>query len=231
MENKEKPKTFEDSIEIIDEEINKKKGEWTLSAIQWMDFQDIAQILRIHIFKKWCLWDQSRPLRPWLHALITHQIINVVRNIYGNYSRPCLKCAAAEDGNLCSLYMTQCSACPLYAHWLRTKKNAHDIKLPVALEFHINEVSERPEETMDIEKATESLHERMEKILKPVEFKVYKFLYIDGGSEDGIAKILGFKTTEKGRQAGYRQLKNIKNSIFQKAKQAVYGGEVDFKKI
>lgn len=220
--------TFEDSINIINEEIYKRKNKWTLTAVQWMDYQDIAQILRIHIHKKWHMWDQLRPVRPWLHTVIVNQINNIVRNIYSNHSRPCLRCAAAEEENLCNIYTTQCSACPLYANWVKTKKSAHDIKLPLALEFHYNEILDRPGFVGNIEKGIEALHLKMEEILKPVEFKVYKFLYIDGRPEEEIGKYLGFKTSEKTRAAGYRQVKNIKDSIMEKAKKIIYGGEIDF---
>ena len=29
---------FEESIDLINEEINKRKGKWTLTSITWMDF-------------------------------------------------------------------------------------------------------------------------------------------------------------------------------------------------
>ena len=51
--SKRKPKIkFEDSIDIISEEIKKRKGKWTLTSIAWMDFEDISQILKdTHIQK------------------------------------------------------------------------------------------------------------------------------------------------------------------------------------
>ena len=55
---------FEECIEKIDHEITKRKNKWNLTAISWMDFDDVSQILRIHIFKKWHLYDQSQPLAP-----------------------------------------------------------------------------------------------------------------------------------------------------------------------
>ncbi len=222
------PITFEESIDIINQEIFKRRNKWTLTAIQWMDYQDIAQILRIHINKKWYLWDQTRPIRPWLHALIVNQISNLVRNIYSNHSRPCLRCAAAEGENLCNIYTTQCSACPLYKNWLKTKKGAHDVKLPVALEYHINEVANRPEQLIDIEKVAKLLHDKMILVLKPKEYEVYKYLFIDGKEEEELGEFLGLKTSESARKAGYRQVKNIKDSIMVKVRKMIYGGEVDF---
>lgn len=219
---------FNDCIDIIDNEIKKRKGKWHLTSVQWLDYDDVSQILRLHIYKKFDMWDQSRPLEPWLNTIISNQISNLLRNNYGNYSRPCLKCPANEGGDLCSLYVSQCNSCPLYAKWARTKKQAYDSKLPLPLDHHVQEVYDKPNVSIDIERGVDSLNERMRQILKPVEYKVFKFLYIDGGKEDKIAKLLGFKTTEKNRSPGYRQIKNIKDVIFNKVKSAVYAGDVDF---
>ena len=103
MPKKKKPK-FEDFIDQIDAEIRKRKSKWSLTALSWMDFDDVSQILRIHIFKKWHLYDTKKPLNPWINRIISNQIKNLIRNNYGNYCRPCLKCAAAEAGNLCYIY-------------------------------------------------------------------------------------------------------------------------------
>ena len=87
-------KDFEDFIDTIDEEIKKRKSKWKLTSITWMDFDDISQILRIHIYKKWHLYDPAKPLAPWLNRISPNQIKNLIRNNYANYARPCLKCAA-----------------------------------------------------------------------------------------------------------------------------------------
>ena len=69
---------FEDNITIIDAEINKRRNLWTLSSIQWMDFDDVAQIIRIHLHEKWSLYNQDKPLVPWLNKVISHQIKNII---------------------------------------------------------------------------------------------------------------------------------------------------------
>lgn len=86
-----------------------------------MDFNDVSQILRIHINNKWPLYDQKQPLAPWVNRIISNQIKNLIRNNYGNYSRPCLKCSAAEGEDLCKIYGKQCGACPLYKKWEKRK--------------------------------------------------------------------------------------------------------------
>lgn len=219
---------FEDCIDIIDNEIQKRKAKWHLTAVQWLDYDDVSQILRFHIYKKFHMWDQSRPLEPWLNVIISHQISNLLRNNYGNYSRPCLRCPANEGGNLCSIYVTQCNACPFYKRWSITKKQAYDSKLPLPLEHHSQEVYDKPDMNIDIERGIIDLDKHMKKTLKPAEYKVFKHIYLEGKEEERVAKMLGFRTTEKGRWAGYRQLKNLKDSIISKVRAAVYNSDVDF---
>ena len=105
---KERPR-FEDVIKEINTEIQKRKGKWNLTILSWMDFDDDAQIIRIHIYKKWHLYDPQKPLSPGLNRIISNQIKNLIRNNYGNFSRPCLKCAAAEGEDLCTIYQKQCN--------------------------------------------------------------------------------------------------------------------------
>ena len=228
MHQKKPHPIFEDCIAEINTEINKRKSKWSLTALTWMDFDDVAQILRIHIYKKWALYDPARPLGPWINRVISSQIKNLIRNNYGNYSRPCLKCAANEGEDLCSIYTKQCSECPLYAQWEKTKKGAYDTKLPLPLEHHTQEVFSRTEDALDIDKTGENLHKRMFVVLKPTEWRIYKALYVDNITEDAVAQLLGYKTTEENRSPGYKHIKNIKKSIIAKVKKVLRNGEIDF---
>jgi hypothetical protein len=218
---------FEGCIAQIDNEIFKRRNKWNLTAISWMDFSDVSQILRIHIYKKWHLYNQTKPLAPWVNRIISNQIKNLIRNTYSNYARPCLKCAAAESDDGCSIYGKQCVDCPLYANWVKSKKNAHDTKLPVAMENHLNEVYDIKNDTVDLEKTAENIHFKMQKILKPIEWKIYTYLYIEYKNEEQVAKLMGYRTTEKNRAAGYKQIKNLKKSIMIKVKKHLYNGDID----
>ena len=212
---------FEDCIESIDIEINKRRGRWNLTALSWMDFDDVSQIIRVHIFKKWHLYDQSKSLAPWINTLISNQIKNLIRNNYGNYCRPCLKCAAAESDSLCYIYGTQCSACPLFAQWEKTKKAAYLTKLPTPLESVEHEMENIELSDFDFDTVLKRLNSRLKAVLKPNEWVVYENLYLNNKSEQEVAKILGYKTSEKNRSPGYKQIKNIKKSIIDKAKEIV----------
>ncbi len=218
---------FENHINQIDNEILKRKNKWNLQSISWMDFSDVSQILRIHIFKKWHLYNSSKPLAPWINRIISNQIKNLIRNTYTNYARPCLRCAASDGDEGCSIYVKQCVNCPLYANWIKSKKNAHDTKLPVSIENHLNEVHEIKNEILDLEKTATNIHEKMKKILKPIEWKVYNYLYIEHKNEEQTAKLMGYRTSEKNRVAGYKQIKNIKKNIISKVKVHLYSGDID----
>ena len=224
--SKRKPQ-FEDYIEQIDIEIKKRKSKWNLTALAWMDFDDVSQILRIHIFKKWHLYDTKKPLNPWINRIISNQIKNLIRNNYGNYCRPCLKCAAAESGDLCYIYGKQCEACPLFANWVKTKKQAYDAKLPVSINEHSSEINMAEYKDIDIVMLMKRLNEKMYQSLKPAEWKIYKALYIDNLSEEKAASLMGYKTNEKNRVPGYKQIKNVKKSIIQKVKKIIANGEIE----
>jgi|TARA_B100000085_G_scaffold55390_1_gene48497 RNA polymerase sigma factor (sigma-70 family) len=213
---------FEDCIEKIDLEINKRRSRWNLTALSWMDFDDVSQIIRIHIFKKWHLYDQSKSLAPWINTLISNQIKNLIRNNYGNYCRPCLKCAAAESDSLCYIYGTQCSSCPLFAQWEKTKKAAYLTKLPTPLESVQQETEKLELQEFDFNTVLKRLNLKLRKVLKSNEWTVYENLYLKNKTEQEVAKILGYKTSEKNRSPGYKQIKNIKKSIIEKAKEIIF---------
>lgn len=215
------PFSFEDKIDIIDVEIKKRKGKWTLKAVPSIDFDDVSQILRIHIHNKWYQWDQTRILEPWLNTLITNQITNLIRNLYGNFARPCLSCAANQGGDLCSLYSKQCDECPLFAYWQSHKKRAHDTKLPLPLEVHTQEVFSIPENNFDMDRKVSELHSKMKGCLTAMQYKIYKLLYIEGKDEDEVAILMGYKTNEKNRKSGYKQIPNVKKIILEKARKIV----------
>lgn len=219
---------FEDSLEAINLEISKRRNKWNLSAINWMDFNDVAQILRIHIYKKWHMYNSRKKLAPWLNRIISNQIRNLIRNHYSNFARPCLKCSAAQDEDGCAIYGKQCNNCPLYSHWSKNKKSAFDTKLTLSIENHSNEISQLPvNSSANLEDSIKNTHAKMQSVLKGSEWKLYRCLYIENKSEDEAAKILGYKTTEKNRSAGYKQIKNLKKSILIKVKKYLYNGEID----
>lgn len=218
--------TFEEALPIIDRLIERRRYKWTLKAVTAMDYDDVSQIIRIHIYKKWGQYDEKFALEPWINKIIIHQTSNLVRNNYSAHERPCLGCAENQGNDLCGTYEKQCNACPLYAKWERTKKRAHDVKLPVSIENHTQELFEMPSESFELEKAIENFHIKMKEVLKPIEWKIYNLLYVKNVSEAEAAKEMGYTSGENKRAAGYNNFIRFKRRIMEKANKIKK--EIDF---
>ena len=64
-------KRFEDYIDVIEIAIRKQRSRWRLDCISWFDFEDVEQVIKLHIYNKWDMWDQKRPLEPWINIIVT----------------------------------------------------------------------------------------------------------------------------------------------------------------
>ena len=51
-------------------------------------------------------------------------------------------------------------------------------------------------------------------------------LFIQNYTEEEVAKFLGFKTNEKKRSAGYKQIKNLKKIFQEKAKEIIKNNDI-----
>jgi len=221
--------TFEDSIDIIDSEIKKRKHRWHLTAIAWMDFEDVSQRLRLHIYKKWEKWDEDRPLRPWLNQVINHQMTNMLRNHYSNFSRPCLKCPFNTGDYGCSIHGTQNNSCKDYKKWEKSKKSAYDVKFPLSIhspnhenpETTLESILHDTENYLNIETVLPAFHEIMKKNLTNNEWKVYDCMFLQNLEESDVAKKMGYKLSLKEGRPAYRQISKIKSRILQKARELV----------
>lgn len=219
--------TYDDKKDIIDTELKKRRGKWFLHSVSWIDFDDVCQIIRAHIYKKWEQWDQSRALEPWLNRIISNQLKNILRNNYSNFSRPCLNCPFNQSkisgegdipGELCGFTPSglQCNECPLYGKWEKTKKHAYDIKMAVSIEACSAESFISGSQTFDIDQALARLNAELKKVLNSKQYTIYQMLFIENNTEEEVAKKMGYRTNEKGRKAGYKQIKNLKKTFKQK---------------
>ena len=205
--------TFEENIEIIDEEIAKRRSTWRLDAIAWMDYDDVSQILRTHIYRKWNQWDQKRSLKPWINKIISNQIKNLLRNNYHNYAKPCSGCPFndlnSEESCSYTKSKKQDKTCPLYLKWFNTKKPAYHLNLPVSLDDVV--IAKSNGDSFAIEGLIKKIDKELKAELSEKHYVAFKMLFIQNIDEEEVAKIMGYKTNEKGRKAGYKQIKNLKS--------------------
>ncbi len=215
---------FESCIDIINREIAKRRSKWKLTSIAWMDFADIEQKIRMHLFKKWDKWNPEMPLLPWLNTVITNQIINIVRSNYSNYARPCLTCPHNAGGIHCNLYSVQSDDCAEYLKWSRTKKHAYDVKLPISISDHRifgegNEFDARASSSsgFDFESFIPKFHQSMMDILPAPQKKIYNLLFIEHIPEDKVILMLGYKNGST--KTGYKLVKKLRSLIVEKARE------------
>jgi galactitol-specific phosphotransferase system IIB component len=98
------------------------------------------------------------------------------------------------------------------------EKEGVDIKLAVTIENHTNEIGDKKDDTLDLEIATQKLSNEISKELTPRQFVAFKMLFVQNNTEEEVAKYLGFKTSERKRSAGYKQIKNLKKIFQEKAR-------------
>jgi DNA-directed RNA polymerase specialized sigma24 family protein len=228
VEENNRPKTYEDCYHIIDTVINKFKKTWTLQAINWFDFDDVAQVVKLHIYKKWHMWDQTRPLEPWIARITSHQIKNIIRNNYTNYVKPCMSCPHNMGDNLCSKTRSkeQDSTCKDYAKWSKHKRQGYGIKMPLTIEHHQQEINEHADTNVNFVSSIDKIDAMLKNELSEQHFRVYKMLFFENCSEEEVAKFLGFKSNEKNRKAGYKQIKNIKKMLKEKVQEIIEKNDI-----
>ena len=210
---------FEDKLPIIEIEIRKRRNKWQLNVLKWMSFEDVEQIIKLHIFKKWEMWDQSKALEPWLSRIITNQIRNIIRNNYTNYVKPCMNCPYNLGDEFCSFTVSgnQEPSCEKYAAWAKSKRHGYNIKLPLELENHTREVEEISWNQIDFAQSISLLNAEMKKILPENYFRAYQMLFFEKKTDEEVAKFLGYRSSEKNRKIGYKQIKNLKKLFRDKA--------------
>jgi len=221
-------KKFEDHIDIIETAIRKQRSRWRLDCIAWFDFEDVEQVIKLHIYNKWHMWDQERPLEPWINIIVTNQIRNLVRNHYGNYIKPCATCEFNMGDEACSFTTSkvQDGECPKYRNWEKTKKAAFDLKIAVPSENHLYEMGNSPDTNLNFNTCIKKLNIYMEDVLTKTHYKAYCMLFFEEASEEDVAKFMGYKTNEKKRKAGYRQVKNLKKMFIEKATEIIKENDI-----
>lgn len=214
MKKKGNKKTYEDCSDIINLAILKQKYKWRLNAVKWFDFGDVEQIIKSHIAKKWHMWDQTRPLEPWIGRIISNQLRNLIRNHYGNYVRPCVNCQFARgEGCTKTLSTKQDTSCGLFAKWFKSKRNGLELKIPLSTEDFSKEIQNRAYTNFDFDVALNRLDKQMKEKLSDIHYCAYRMLYFQKKTEEDVARYMGYKISPEKNKLGYRQVKNLKKKF------------------
>ena len=209
---------FEDKREDLDQLLLKYRPKWQLSALAWLDYDDVCQIIRLHIYNKWHLWDQSRPFKPWASMIISNQIKNLIRNNYTSFAKPCLRCQYNMGGTLCDWTKSgdQDRTCADFEKWKKKKERAYNIKLPLTLDDGVaTQNTSSIKDQVDYKLSSSRLHELVMGQLSERHKAIYAMLYIDHKDETEVAKKFGFKgDSTKRKTIRYKQISNLKKKFY-----------------
>ena len=223
MSEEDKILSFVDKAEAIAKVIESKRGFWKLNSLAYISYDDVAQIILHHIYKKFDQWDQTRPIENWVATIANNKIINLIRDHYGRVAPPCNDCPFNAGGNLCSFTKSgvRSSECQSYRKWEKKKKNGYEMKLATCLD-------EAPQIAGDIsfnfERGIEIINVEMKKKLNKRMYRAYQLLYVDKISDKEAVKRLGSLGTKKKSDnsdhhiLGYKQLANIRKKLLLTAK-------------
>jgi hypothetical protein len=130
-----------------------------------------------------------------------------------------MSCPYNLGDDFCALNIsgTQDSSCEKYAVWSKSKRYGYNIKLPLELENHSREVEEMPLHQLDYSQSISLLNQEMKKVLSENYFRAYEMLFFEKMSDEDVAKFLGYRSSEKNRKIGYKQIKNLKKLFRDKA--------------
>lgn len=190
--NSPKRPTYEECFPRIDAVIQKNYKRYHLNGLLWMDWEDVQQIIRLHIFKKWHLWDPTKKLEPWVNVITINQIRNIIRNNWTNFARPCLRCEFFDGDENCEKNHDGrvSRECPLYKKWMDTKRAALDLRISNSLTGREEELSPAIEQEGMDAIIMDEYFEYMYKTYDPIDvFILYETFVTATPEKEIIAKI------------------------------------------
>lgn len=228
------PPTFEERYNEICFQLDKRESKWDLAVVPW---PDARQMILIRVYQQYHKFNPAKrdkmgqpvEFSHWVQKTISNAIYNIWRDHLSKYSRPCLgnpkhgmeRCAFNAGADLCSATKSgkQCGECKLYRDWENGKKSQHDIKQPLPIENHSQEVSNIQADFTNIEEKKLVIDVKMKERLPKDEWRIYRMLMIENRPEAEVGKAMGFKKKRGARMhAGYQNLLKLRHKFVDLAK-------------
>lgn len=229
MQSKEVTKSFNEHYHTLAYLINRKRKRFTLKAVPSLSFDDFFQRAITHLYLKFDKFNIKKgDIKPWAATLIENQWKNFLRDHYLSFKKPCSGCPY-NDGDLsnpeaCSWTKSgiKSGECSDYAVWQKKKENKYNIRLPLPLESHSEEVTNECAD-IDIEEFLGQLDGVLEGKLRESEYKLFRLLYIEKLGDEEAAKRMGWEIKRIKRRPKYaRSMEMHKKKILEEAKKIIY---------
>lgn len=226
---------FEDIEPIIDNLLERRRSRWNLEAVRHYDFDDVKQDIKIHIFNKFDMWDQSLPFENWCATIIHNQIFNTKRTLWRNHEKPCSNCYFNCGGDSCKFTPSGLKGheCPEYREWAKKRQSAYEIKKAHSIETDDGEILHASGQEIDYEDFIKRLDPIIKSHVKKgfiplVTYKIFKLSFIEHKSDEEVAKEMGYKSNEANRSPGYKIISSHKKAIKDIAKEELEKEEYGF---
>lgn len=183
--------SIDEAMPEISRVIELYRSRWTLADY---NFDDLKQDITLHIINKWHLYDQTKPLQPWVASVTQSQIKNELRNRYYIYQSPCLKCEMFLGEGQCKLYKEVSTKCKLYAKFVEKKGVAANLYFPVSYE------QSNYDATQQFTYSSNDFATHISDALSGVHKQIFFLFYTSGFSTTKIArniKVSGMALREK----------------------------------
>ena len=224
--------TFEERLPQLITLLSIRKSNWRLTIMDW---EDVSQIILTHFFNKYEKFDPNQPhggknlteekkFEHWANRVITNQINNILRNNLYKFSRPCINGCPMNAGDfLCQITKSgkQCSECPLYAKWKQRKGDQYNIAASLPIENHSQEVSNKPTDFLDVDRAKLVIDTKLKVLLNSNEWQMYDLIWIKHLTPEEAGKTLKYKPCKNSKIPGYQAYMKLYHKVIELSKRII----------
>jgi DNA-directed RNA polymerase specialized sigma subunit len=94
------------------------------------------------------------------------------------------------------------------------------------MENHSKEIDSYEDSSINFSDSIKRLNQLLKESLSDTHYQVYTMLFFEERTEEEVAKFMGYKTNEKNRAAGYKQIKNLKKMLKLKAQKIISENDI-----
>lgn len=209
MTKKERDQFFESNFQQIEKMIEAKRSKWHLDAVPHISFDDAKQKLLLQIYEKLHLYDQTRSFGAWLNGFVRKRFMNILRDNYLRFRKPCVTCEFDIGDNACAFTSSgvKCAECKLYKKWQKSQEASYNIKMTTSLEtqenpddFHQTNAYEDELDPKDIQR---QVADYLKKNAPERLYRYFKLKYLEEKTPEQIGLKMGWKRSRKGVVRGY----------------------------
>lgn len=189
-----------------------------------MSFDDVRQLILIRIWENYDSFNPNKgKFLHWVNRVISNSFINILRDNYMSFQRPCLAgCIHNVGEDNCDRTPSgkQCEECPIYKDWKKRRGARFNVKQTLPLENHAQESESRVCTNVDVAEWKVLIDKKIRPKLTRHEWALYKQIYIDGKDENEVGAASGYKSSGR-LGAGYQIILKLRKKVLALSRQII----------